>query len=95
MGSDHWEVTCERCGRNFEVGLFSREFTYCDICVDELGPPPDSFEKHVPEPEDWPDIPSTPQQETMSDRQRRYTEEDHKWTMDHSYWGRKPKDRDH
>jgi len=95
MGSDRWEVTCERCGRRFEVGLWSREFTFCDICVAELDTiPTESFEDKLPKPEDWPDVPSTPRQETEFDRQRRYTKEDHKWTMDHPYWGRKPKDCD-
>jgi len=88
MDDGRWEVTCERCGQKFDVGLWSREYTFCDSCAIELDDiPVDSFEDKMPKPEDWPDVPSTPRSESEIDRQRRYTKEDH----DHFYWGKKPK----
>ncbi|MDY6838486.1 MAG: hypothetical protein SWH78_10960 [Thermodesulfobacteriota bacterium] len=46
MTTDPWQRTCKRCGRIFEVALWCREVTYCDVCQAELNAQPiASFEE--------------------------------------------------
>ena len=82
MSSDRFEANCKRCDRIFEYGLFSRNYPYCEDCKAELDE--EAFrrigEGKVKWVEDWPNMPSAPESE--SDRQRRYTEEDHRHAMD-------------
>lgn len=36
MGADRFEANCRRCDRIFEFGYFSRSYTYCPDCKEEL-----------------------------------------------------------
>ena len=87
MGSDRNKANCKRCGRTFEYGLFSRNHPYCEECKKELDA--ESLrriaEGKVKWVEDWPVAPPTPEPEGEIERQRRYTTEDHRHSMDDYY----------
>lgn len=36
MDTDPWQRICERCGRPFEVGLWCRVVSCCDVCRAEM-----------------------------------------------------------
>lgn len=83
MAQERWEKHCKRCKQSFEVGYWSREQEYCNICTIEIDMEIDakSVGEMLPRPEDWPniDMPSTPESEY--DGHRRKAKED----FDHTY----------
>ncbi|MDY6905149.1 MAG: hypothetical protein SWH61_10730 [Thermodesulfobacteriota bacterium] len=93
MGNDRWMESCERCGKEIDVGLFTRRPYYCAICEIEAASDPEaapelgalSVGDKLPKPEEMPaaDTPAKPESEVA--RQKRYTREDHNWAM-----GQKP-----
>lgn len=102
MSSDRWTERCKRCGCSFEVGLWTQQRDYCDICQIELDSDPNSAPEmgvftvgdKLPKPSDWPDVDPSAPQESEVEKQQRYTQEDHEWMMRHPYWGKHPGDRD-
>jgi hypothetical protein len=71
MSTDPWERTCQRCGRNFEVGLWCREVAYCDACKAELeAMPAQSLDDSLCKHEDWPKVDTPGQAERKSDPQK-------------------------
>ena len=91
MANDQQNVTCRQCGKEFAVTIWSRERSFCETCAAEIdryrGTVFDVGSK-MPKPEDWPDVPASPQSETEVERQQRYTQEDHRHAMDDSDKGR-------
>jgi hypothetical protein len=101
MNNDRWIEKCKLCRRSFEVGLFTRQRNYCEVCEIELDSDPGTIPemgiftagKKLPKPSDCPDVNSAPSQESETEREERWTREDHDWTMNHHYWGKHPRDR--
>jgi hypothetical protein len=101
MNNDRWIEKCKRCRRSFEVGLFTRQRDYCEVCEIDLDSDPGTIPemgiftvgKKLPKPGDCPDVNSAPSQESETEREERWTREDHDWTMKHHYWGKHPRDR--
>ena len=72
MGTDPWERTCKRCGRDFEVGLWCREVAYCDICKAELDAmSTESQDESVLKQKHWPQVDTPGEPETESDSQNK------------------------
>ncbi len=95
--SEFWTKHCEKCGRIFEVGLWTRQTHLCNICEieDDLDPPPDGFEEHMKGiREKMRDVPTTPIPDDELERNKEYTSEDFKKMIGDPYWGRKKKDRE-
>ena len=89
-----WIETCERCGCDIEVNLWSRERAFCPDCaayLDSLpGPVGDPWSVGDRLPREWLDVGLPDAPETEVEREQRYTREDHRWAMDHPYWGQHP-----
>lgn len=70
MGTDPWERRCARCGRNFEVGLWCREVTHCDICKAEMDAmPSQSLDDSLSKEKGWPKVDTPDHPQTKSDSQ--------------------------
>ena len=52
--SEFWTKTCERCSREFDVGLYTYENRFCSTCQIEadLEPPPDTLQGQMIEARD-------------------------------------------
>lgn len=81
MGSDRFEANCKRCNRIFEFGYFSRSYTYCPDCTEELDAESLRLirEGKVSFIEDR--MSGIPSGKSEMERQADYTAEDHRWNM--------------
>ena len=82
MGADRFEANCRRCGRIFEFGYFSRSYTYCLDCQDELDAASLRAigEGKSPFIEDR--MAGMSSGKSEMERQADYTAEDHRWNID-------------
>jgi hypothetical protein len=80
--SSVYVTNCPECGRNFEYGLFSRNYPYCEECAERLDLYCFRSRATSKLPKDWPDVTTRPAFEDPYLRQVRYTREDHRRAMD-------------
>jgi uncharacterized OB-fold protein len=81
MSSDRFEANCERCGRVFEYGLFSRSSQYCPDCQEELDA--ESLRAIGEGKVTWVEdrLSGIPSGKSEMERQAGYTAEDHRWNI--------------
>lgn len=93
MAQERWEKRCKRCNQIFDIGLWSKETEFCNICAIELDMEIEykSVGDMLPKPEDWPDVGIPGTSESEYDRNRRKTKEDFDHTYNDPLRGLRPK----
>ena len=101
LAKDRWTEQCVICGREIDVGFWTKDRHICAVCKieGELDPglSPDAglfgVGDKLPDPSQAPLSYSQRSPETHLEKLRRWHKEDHDWMMEHEYWGKHPRDR--